>query len=173
MSRDILKLDNHIKKAARFVEHQWPGVIEADDAEQEIYARLLATPGSVEKILGMDHGGQYRAIAWIANQIASKERADYAYFKGAYRYSVKEVKGILVNGGLSRDNERGVSAEVIDLHEGFRALQERNDSYAQAISRRYLLCEYAETQQQKDALKNGVVALTNEMNRSNRVNRYS
>jgi hypothetical protein len=170
---DVLKLERHVKKAARFVERQWPGIIDADDAEQEIYARLLETPGSVEKILDMDHDGQYRAIAWIANQIASKERNDYAHYKGAYRYSVKEVKDLLRAGGLSRDNTPGVKAEIIDLHEAFRALQDRNDSYAQAITKRYLLCQTPQTKEGQNNLLRGVEALTNEMNRSNRINRHS
>lgn len=149
------------------MERQWPGVIDADDAEQGTYARLLATPGSVSKILEMGPDAQYRAIVGIANQIASKERDEYAHFRGNFRYSVKEVKSLLLSGGLT-SNDTKVRAEVFDLHAGFKALQDRNESYANAIAKRHFFDEPMANKSEEDALRRGLEALTNEMNRSNR-----
>lgn len=198
---DVLELEEGIKKAAKFVSFQWPGVIDAGDAEQAIWLHLLERPGSIEKIRDMDDKARYRAIVGVGNQIASKERTEYAYYKGSYRYSVAEVKAMLKSGalqGLELDPEvqvydaggdkpvgggskPPVSVAVLDLREGFSALRERRgpggdphgERYAAAITKRYLLGTFPETQQEKDALKNGIPGLTNEMNRSNRINRYS
>jgi hypothetical protein len=174
----------HIKKAAKFVSYQWPGVIEADDAEQALYVHLLERPGSIQKIQEMDYRAQYRAIVGMANQIASAERSDYAYYKGSYRYSVSEVKGLLGGGALQQaeldpdvqtyDSESGkpaggeskppVDAAVLDLRAALDLLRGRNTLQADAIVSRFLFDDAPD----KDVLSRGVESLTNEMNRVHR-----
>ncbi|AOT25497.1 sigma-K factor [Mycobacterium phage BabyRay] len=178
-----------IQRAARSVAHQWPGVVERDDIQQSIYVRLLESEGSLNKVLAMDSKAQYRAIVGIGHQIASQERTDYAHYKGSYRYSVAEVKGLLKSGALKgleldpevqrpTDEDGGgggggeskppVKDSVLDLRKALRALESRNQSYHDAIVKRYLLDELMEGQQEKDALKRGHTALTDEMNRTHR-----
>ncbi|BCP02470.1 hypothetical protein MINTM018_52390 (plasmid) [Mycobacterium intracellulare] len=169
--RDLVK---PIKKAAKIVASQWPGVIDADDVEQEIWLYLVESPGSAHKALeAIEPKAQARFLTRIGHQRASKARAAYAYFRGAYKYSVKDVKDLLASGGLSADNQDRVKVEYTDLHEAFRKLKDRNESYSNAIAKRYLLSESMGSSREQDALKNGVIALTDEMNRSNRNNRYS
>jgi hypothetical protein len=179
----------HIKKAAKFVAYQWPGVIDADDAEQALYLRLLESPGSVARIKEMeDDRAKYRAIVGMANQIASKERSDYAYYKGSYRYSVAEVQGLLKAGALrgaeldpdvqTYDSEGGkpkagrsappVDSAVLDLRKAFDLVRDRNSRYADAITKRYLFDEYPETQIEKNDQHRGEESLAHEMNRVNR-----
>lgn len=162
-----------IKKAAKIVASQWPGVIEADDVEQEIWLYLVESPGSAQKALeATEPKAQARFLTRIGHQRASKARAAYDYFRGAYKYSVKDVKDLLTSGGLSADNQDRVKVEYTDLHEAFRTLKERNESYASAIALRYLLSEPVASKQRENTLRRGIEVLTNEMNRSNRVNRY-
>lgn len=167
-------LADPVRRAAKIVASQWPGVIEADDVEQEIWLYLVESPGSAQKALdASEPRARARFLTRIGHQRASKARAAYDYFRGAYKYSVREVKDLLASGGLSADNQDRVKVEYTDLHEAFRALQERNESYANAIGKRYLLCESMESTSERHALERGTEALTNEMNRSNRINRYS
>jgi len=163
-----------VKTAAKIVASQWPGVIEADDVEQEIWIYLVESPGSALKALEANTPkARARFLTRIGHQRASKARAAYDYFRGAYKYSVKEVKDLLASGGLSSDNQDRVRVEYTDLHEAFRALQDRNEGQAAALTRRYLLTESMETNADQKVLQRAVESLTDEMNRSNRINRYS
>lgn len=179
---DLDGLTVHIKKAAKFVAYQWPGVIDATDAEQALYLRLLESPGSLTKIKQMeDDRAKYRAIVGMANQIASRERSDYAYYKGSYRYSVGEVRGLLEVGALQEaeldpdvqtyDSEGGkpkagwskppVDAAVLDLRAALELLRRRNTLQSDAIVARFLFDDTPD----KHVLHRAVESLTNEMNR--------
>lgn len=163
-----------VKKAAKIVASQWPGVIDADDVEQEIWLYLVESPASAQKALeATEPKAQARFLTRIGHQRASRARTSYDYFRGAYKYSVKDVKSLLVTGALSSDNQDGVKVEYTDLHIGFRALKERNEGQAESLARRYLLGGSMETGAEKMMLSRAVVALTDEMNRSHRINRYS
>ena len=171
---DLRVLAKPIKKAAKIVASQWPGVIEADDVEQEIWLYLTTRPSGAKKALEQtEPKPRDRFLTRIGHQCASQARAAYAYFRGAYKYSVKDVKDLLASGGLSSDNQDRVNVEHTDLREAFRALRDRNESYASAVARRFLLSESMTTTSDRHALERGIESLTNEMNRSNRVNRYS
>ncbi|QXN73891.1 hypothetical protein SEA_EAGLEPRIDE_53 [Mycobacterium phage Eaglepride] len=177
-----------VKRAARNVAYQWPGVIEADDVEQSICVRLLESEGSVDKILAMDQLARYRAIVGIGHQIASQERTDYAHYKGAYRYSVNEVKKLLKSGALKEQgdglnavdySEESVSTgktepttlipvQVTDLRAALKLLAERNEVYVLALIKRYRLDEFPSNKSEEHALRRGTEALVNEMNRVRR-----
>lgn len=157
-----------IRRAAKSVAFQWPGVIEADDVEQSIYLRLLESPGSVSKILEMDERPQYRAIVGMGHQIASQERADYDYYKGSYRYSVVEVRKLLNDGALIEPAE-GFREAMVDLFLALGVLYEDKPQYSDALYRRY---QYGESttddKPYKDALNHGLTALVDEMNAINK-----
>ena len=172
MLYNVFDLDSQVKKAARFVSFQWPGVMEAEDAEQGIYLRLLESPGSVKKILEMDQKAQYRAIVGIGNQLASEERTDYQYYSGSFRYGVAEVKQLLNKGALVNDRTR-FSSELVDLDEAMSVLLKKSPQYVDAIRRRYRDGETTEDDKRfEDALRRGLGSLTDEMNRSHR-NRHA
>lgn len=160
-----------IKRAAKSVAFQWPGVIVAEDVEQSIFVHLLERPNSISKIEEMDERSRYRAIVGVGHQIASQERTDYDHFKGSYRYSVSEVKDLLKQGVLT-DPPEHFKAEVIDLLDALDELVNRSPRYAEAINSRYADDAFPTSTSEKDALKNGLTALAGQMNKQHRT-RYS
>lgn len=152
-----------IKRAAKSVAFQWPGVIEADDVEQGIHLRLMESPGSVSKIYEMEDRAQYRAIVGIGHQLASQERDDLDQFSGNFRYSVNDVKALLSKGVLTERLD-GFHADQFDLERGLELIPEQ---YYEAICRRYGDNEpTAGNRTYASALSRGLTSLTNEMNRS-------
>ncbi|ERB55316.1 hypothetical protein N806_29755 [Rhodococcus sp. P27] len=164
---ELEPLMSDIRKAAKFIEYQWPGVMDAEDAEQSIILRLLETPGSIRKITRMDSKPKYRAIVGIGNQLASAERADFDYFKGSYRYNVDEVKRVLKLGVLTDDIE-GWDEAVHDLIEALVVLVDKTPQYADAILSRYADDVIPTINAEKMLLKHGLTVLTTLMNKSHK-----
>lgn len=159
----LTQLESKIRRAARSVSYQWPGVIDRDDVAQAIRLKLWESPGSLEAVTGMDDGPAYRALVGMGHQIAAQERSDYDYFKGSYRYSVSEVKDALGKGVLTEPMD-GFDEVAFDLIEGLGALVVRAPRYAEAITERYADDERPD----KDLLSRGLSALADAMNRSSR-----
>lgn len=166
-TNEILKLRTTIKKAASSVAYIWNGIVDAEDAEQMIYVRLLESPGSIDKILAMDRPAQYRAIVGMGHQLASQERADYDHFKGSYRYSLDEVKRALNSGVLVEEFDH-FHEVVFDLIEALVELEKRSPQYVTAILKRYADFEVPTANQAQQLLKNALPVLVNEMNKSNK-----
>lgn len=160
-----------IRRAARSVAFQWPGVVEEDDVEQSIALRLWESPGSLVRISNMEDRPKYRAIVGIGHQLASQERTDYDYYKGSYRYGVDEVKTLLKRGVLIEPVD-GFHDAVFDLMEGLAAVWKRNERYVDAIVIRYADLIYPSSGADKKRLSDALTELTNEMNKSNK-RRYS
>lgn len=156
-----------VQKAGKSVAFQWPGVVEDDDVAQSIALRLLESPGSLEKIAGMDDRSRYRAIVGIGHQIASIERTDFDHFTGNFRYSVDEAKNVLKTGVLT-DPVDGFGEAVLDLLEALEVLTEKTPRYADAVLSRYADNEMPSTSTESSTLSRALTSLTNEMNRSNR-----
>lgn len=185
----LVSLARDIGRAAKFVAFQWPGVIGAEDAEQMIYIRLLGSPGYTEKISKQEPAARYRAICWIANQIASKERHKHYMRNAAYRYSLDEVRHLLKSGALhddeldlpaqtfdGEDTSSGtkepttlIPVQVSDLRAALARVAEGNRSYAAALISRYRLDQFPGDKSEEHALRRGTEALVNEMNRVRRV----
>lgn len=181
----VLKLAPSIKAAARTVSFQWPGVMNADEIEQQLYVKLLESPGTVLKVLAFESKVVDRFITRMGHQIASQERTDYSHYKGAYNYSAHEVKKLLKSGGLKEQSiqaqtfEEKVSAgkepttqipvQVTDLRAALVRVSEKNEPYASAIINRFRLDEYPANKSEENALSRGIEALVNEMNRVRRV----
>ncbi|BBC53770.1 RNA polymerase sigma factor [Mycobacterium phage JF4] len=182
-----------ITQAAKSVSAQWPGVIEAEDVEQTIYLKLLESPGTVAKLPGLEDKALRRFLTRMGHQIASQERTDYAHYKGSYRYSVAEVKGLLKTGALKHleldpdvqrptdesgggrggsggESKPPVKDSVLDLRKAMTALESRNVAYHDAVVKRYLFDEPPTLQVEKNDLNRGITALTEEMNRAHRAN---
>lgn len=164
---NLLKLQPTIKKAAKSVAYIWNSVLDAEDAEQLINLRLLESPGTIRKIVGMERDAQYRAIVGMGHQLASIERADYAEFRGAYRYSLKEVKNAL-NAGILIEEFDHFHEVVFDLKESLSILSGRSPQYVAALVKRYVEFETPNNKQEENALARGLTALTDEMNKSNK-----
>ena len=184
----ITALDKEIRRAAKSVAFQWPGIVDQEDVEQSLWLHLLERPGSVEKILGMEDDARYRAIIGIGHQLASKERTDYEHFSGNFRYSVKEVKALLSSGVL-KDLGPGLASSwsgeefytkggefedavltknsmETDLLRGMAGLLKANASYYDAIRRTHLEDETSLEAVDRKRLERAQVALTTQMNRS-------
>lgn len=156
-----------IDKAARAVAFQWPGVVEQDDVGQMIATHMWERPSSLLKVSKMESASRYRAVVGIGHQLASKERADYDYYKGAYRYSVQEVKALLKRGVLVSD-VGGFDEAVSDLMEALEALTTKTPQYVEAVVSRYADEEVPKTKSGKDALSRGLTSVANAMNKSNK-----
>lgn len=161
-------LEPVVTRASKSVAHQWPGVIEQEDLEQELWGYLLARPNTISKVRGLERKARDRFITRLGHQIASQERTDYDHYKGSYTYAVKDVKDLLSRGVLTVGVD-GFDAAVVDLLEGLEKLVVKTPQYVEAVVGRYADNEVPGTQRGKDALRNGLEALTKEMNRSARV----
>lgn len=167
MTTDILKLRPTIKKAASSVAYNWPGVLDVDEAEQMISLKLLETPNSITKILGMERAAQYRAVVGIGHQLASQERADYDRYKGSYRYSVKEVKDALQAGALIEHFDR-FNEVVFDIVEALLVLQKRTPQYVDSVLDRYADFNIPPQGAAAQRLSAALETLTVEMNKSHK-----
>lgn len=164
MTTDILKLRPTIRKAAKSVAYNWPGIMEEDDAEQAITLHLLERPNSIQKIVGMERAAQYRAVVGIGHQIASQERANYERYKGSYRYSIREVKGVLSAGALTEEYRR-FNDVVLDIK---TAIGNLAPQYRKAIYDRYAEGNVPEKGAAAQRLSAALAALVVEMNRVNK-----
>jgi len=160
-----------IRRAARSVSYQWPGVVEVDDVAQEIYLRLLESPGSTRKLLEMEEDARYRAVIGIGHQLAARERDTYEQFTANFFYSVDDVKNLLSKGALTGDMSGYVDA-LIDLDHGMNVLMMEHPEYFTAIHLRYEHAEVPSSGQAKMRLSRALTKLTDEMNRSERT-RYA
>lgn len=170
LNKQFSTLVPDIKRASKFVAYQWPGIMEAEDAYQAISLHIWEREGSLQKIAEMEPKARYRAIVGIGNQLASAERVDYDHFKGSFRYSVDEVKRALAEQILTKRDETKFSEIRMDLDAAMQALETKTPQYHQAIRKRYEQATVPTSGSDKDALKNGLTSLTNEMNRSHRNN---
>lgn len=108
MTDDEYKLlEPDVKTAAKTTAREWDGIIETDDAEQEIWVRLLESPSSLAEISGMDQAARVSALTRIGRQIGSGYRDDYGYFSGNYQYSANEVREMLDRGALEANPTDG------------------------------------------------------------------
>jgi hypothetical protein len=163
---NVLDMSKEVCKAAKTVAMQWPGVVEADDMEQDIYLHLLESPGSVEKLLTeFTDKNRLNALIAIGHKIASKERVDYERFSGNFRYSVNEVKGLLQKQTFKEAN-LGRTSTSADLLAGMETLRKSSPQYAEMIQRRYVKGETFGPSAEAMQLSRAVEALTTEMNRS-------
>src|SRR5690554_4468836 len=92
---NVTDFSKEISYASKVVANQWPGVIQADDVEQEIYLRLLETSGSVEKLATMTSEERRNSLVHVGHQIGSRYKNDYELFSGNCYYGTEHVRAIL------------------------------------------------------------------------------
>lgn len=169
MNDRVLILKPEVVKAAKSVAYQWPGILDAEEAEQSLFLHLLERPGTIEKIIEMDKKARYRAVVGIGHQLAKKERTDYNYFKGSFKYCVDEVKGMLKAGALSGSSGR-FSGDQMDLVEALEVLRERSPQYVNAIRERYVTGKVPAQGADAERLSAALRALTDDMNQAHHRN---
>ena len=162
----IADLASKVRSAARRTAGYWPGTIDADDVEQEIWVRVLELSGdSLARLHGSPDAGVHSTLNMIGMQVASRYRDDYELFSGNYRYSGDEVRELLESGCLVFDDEL-TATERVDMSTAMQRLEETSPQYATALVRRYIDDVYERAD--KDTLSYAVRALTREMNRNHK-----
>ncbi len=164
------KFSSQVRRAARAVSYQWPGLLDIEEAEQELWAHLMARAGTIRKLRdAFDDRQRLNALVEIGQQIGNKALTDYRIFVGDFRYSVNQVKQILVKAAeQEREPECNLltGSALLDLTRGSEALRNRNSDYADAISKRYRDGIVPKQGAQAFRLSAALTALTTEMNRA-------
>lgn len=179
-----------VRTAARTVAREWAGVIDEDDAEQEIWVHLLERLGTLDTITEMDRPLRISSLTAIGRQIASQYRDDLEMFSGNYTYGTAKVRGMLGSGALGDPNgdygthaspiwempesvieqlqrtDRESASERIDLFLGLKQLHRINPRYGYLISQKYIhWVEFDNDDPDRKACDRAVDALVREMNR--------
>lgn len=159
--------------AAKTTAREWPGTIDADDAEQEIWTILLeAGQNSLDILAGMDRPQRISSLTVYGHRIAARYRDDYDLFSGNFNYSTEYVRSILEEDALIVDDGRPDSLTTtvrLDLTIALYRLQDRTARYADLIRRKFIDGEeFEHSDPDRKALDRAVDALTRDMNRSNR-----
>lgn len=183
----LVQMQPVIVKVSKQVAANWPGVIEPEDLQQDMWVRLLETPKSVQFLYSQEPKAQTHSLAWIAHQIAKGERLDMEYFTGNFRYSVNEVRRLLAGGmlrGLNPATGSSWAAEdyisqdgsfedallnrfstEIDLVRAMVELEAKNHEQARLIVLKYLVKQEMNEAQRK-RLSDALAKLTALMNTS-------
>lgn len=88
-------LGEEITSAARKVARDWPGVVDADDIEQDLWVRLLETESAIAAVLDLEPQARSRFLHRSGHVIAAQYRNEYDIFSGNFYYSTEDVRGIL------------------------------------------------------------------------------
>lgn len=156
--------EKQVKKSARMVAAQWPGLLEAEDVEQEIWVRLMEGPATINKFRDrFDDRNRVNALINMGHQIANRVLTEQHIATGNFRYSVNDVKTI-----LKSDRSELTRTAVLDLKAGMQVLQERNPAHAEAITDRYYLGIVPKQGAAAGKLTRALTALTTHMNRGHK-----
>lgn len=147
-----------IDSAARIIAHEWPGIIDADDARQEIWVKLLGSASYIDDLTAMSATQRLRALALIGHQVAARYRSDYDRFSGNFLYSTREVRELLELDAL-RSQGDAFQADHLDVRNAYREL---SSNHTEILSQRYL---NGQAVSDTKALTRAVDALTRAMNR--------
>jgi len=175
-----------VRTAARTTAREWADVIDAEDAEQEIWLLLLSRSDDLpQQIAALEKPARVSYLIEVGHQIGQQYRDDYELFSGNYVYGTRQVRKMLEQNALAGvDEGSGIPlwelpeteikqlqrtdsmtvTERIDLLIGMQRLVRRNASYADLLVRAYLYDDFDRTNDGK-ALTRAVDALTKEMNR--------
>lgn len=171
---NVTDFSKEISYASKVVANQWPGVIQADDVEQELYLLLLERPGSVEKLATMTSEERRNSLVHVGHQIGSRYKNDYELFSGNCYYGTEHVRAILESGLLTvarRDlgDMKETLTDFLDLHEAFDALKNSNQNAAQIIWSMFAEKDYdLSTGKARMYLSRAVKSLTELMNQAHR-----
>lgn len=170
---NVTDFSKEISYASKVVANQWPGVIEADDVEQELYLLLLERPGSVEKLATMTSEERRNSLVHVGHQIGSRYKNDYELFSGNCYYGTEHVRAILESGLLTvarRDlgDMKETLTDFLDLHEAYDALKLSNGRYAALVWETYVDGRTEFTESERRTVRRAVKSLTELMNQAHR-----
>ena len=184
---DPLEFRKIIKKAAKSVANHWENV-NADDLEQDMWLRLLESPGALAGLDDPTSVQTSRYMFKIAQQVAKVDVTKQREFNGDLVYNKTQVRKMLENGALLEagtpnasswafdesspgsylpSDTVGVTASAKhDITMAMRDMKESNDRLFDLLVQRYLLTlvpfESGSTDQV--ATSRAVAALTEKMN---------
>lgn len=168
-------LEKDVKAAARVTGREWADVIDAEDAEQEIWMLLLSRseelPGN---IASLDKAARMSVLVEIGHQIGVQYRDDYELFSGKYVYGTRQVRELLEKTDFvdieTFDNATDMSfTERTDLVSALARLKKRNARYVAVLGANFVQGEPIHSHAQE--LTRAVDALTHEMNRTHKARR--
>ena len=191
MENVVNLISDDVKRAARTTAREWEDVIDVDDAEQEIWSRILeSSKGYAAQISALEKEPRQGLLAKIGHQIGMKYRDDYELFSGNHRYGTYQVKELLEAGILDRVADEAIAVwelpesvvrqiertdnetltEMIDLFEGLKDLRKRNEKYASLIVSEYRDGDRTESMSATDrkSLTRAIDALAVSMNNCHR-----
>lgn len=160
--------ERQVRKAARSVAFQWPEILTGEEAEQELWVRLMETPASIKTLHGFDDKQRLNALIEMGHQIANKLLTEEMIATGNFRYSINTVKGILADAAeQERDPEakKVTKSALLDMTRGMEVLRDRNAGYADAITSRYRDGEVPVNHSAAMRLSRALESLTTCMNR--------
>lgn len=162
------ELTRVVRRVARSVAFNWPVTVVGDDLEQELWLEILQKPSTLKALVEADPPLRYRLLVRLGHRSAGNARDTYEFFTGNFRYSVDDVKRLLLKGALDTDVVPD-SSSGLDLEASLSALWETTPQYAEAITTRYSeKWESPESRSGQHALERGLTALTDGMNRNSR-----
>jgi hypothetical protein len=163
---ELLKPD--VVTAAKTTARQWPGTIDEEDAEQEIWALLIEAPKSIDVLSQMERPNRVSTLTLYGHRVAARYRDDYELFSGNYLYSTDYVRRLLDADILVFSGDRPdklTFSEWVDITEAFAKVQQRNAGYADLIARVFIQGEKLQSGADRMQLTRAVDSLTKEMNR--------
>lgn len=125
-------LKKSVKTAANVTADEWNGIVESDDVEQELWLKLLESPGSTAKLTEMNATARKKSLLRMGKQIATEERSSYELFSDQVHYSTDDVRemleaGALVGEGFNSDDER------MDFEFAIEMVRENNSQYIEYL----------------------------------------
>lgn len=167
-------LNRAIEKASHSIALEWPGVIEADDLQQELWVKILESPKYMDQLISADPALRMDLLKRLAWQIAGQYVNDYELFSGNTFYGTDHVRNLLTAGILVIAREdlaemKETLTEFMDSQEAFEALKNRTPRYSEIIWEAYVTETLNQTSAStRKTLSRAVYALTDLMNQAHR-----
>lgn len=89
------ELSEELHALSKQVSRNWPGVLDSEDIEQDVWIWILETWNGPQLLHGADEETRGKLIYWMANKTAKRHRNEHDLFSGNYYYSTDDVRAIL------------------------------------------------------------------------------
>jgi hypothetical protein len=181
----VLKYQDVVRKAAVHISIEWPDV-DVTDVEQDIWIRLLESPGTVETLGTFADDAVLRFMYKLAKQVAVKDKQKARVAAGDFRYSTGEVKRMLDGGILTAlgagefgswtadeeqsatgkgysDKTGATASAMLDMDMGLKELRGKNERHFNLLIAKFVLWEVLSLAD-LSAANRAVKSLTDKMN---------